>query len=51
LYRALGHEKLHLFGKPIRKRPIGRHRHRSEDNIKIDLESIGYQDLDLIHRN
>jgi hypothetical protein len=26
-----------LVGKPERKRILGRHRHRGEDNIKIDL--------------
>ena len=27
-----------LTGKPIRKRPLGRPRHRSKDNIRIDLK-------------
>jgi hypothetical protein len=26
-----------LFGRPKGKRPLGRHRHRWEDNIKLDL--------------
>jgi len=26
-----------LMGKPEGKRPLGRHRHRWEDNIKMDL--------------
>jgi hypothetical protein len=26
-----------LMGKPEEKRPLGRHRHRSEDNIQMDL--------------
>ena len=30
-----------LTGKPIAKRPLGRPRHRWEDNIRIDLEEIG----------
>jgi hypothetical protein len=30
-----------LVGKPERKRPLGRPRHRWEDNIKMDLEEIG----------
>ena len=28
-------------GKPTGKRPLGRPRHRWEDNIKIDLDEIG----------
>jgi hypothetical protein len=27
-----------LVGKPARKRPLGSHRHRCEDNIKMDLK-------------
>ena len=30
-----------LVGKPERKRPLGRHRHRWEDNIKMDLQEVG----------
>ena len=30
-----------LTGKPTGKRPLGRHRHRWEDNIRMDLEKIG----------
>ena len=30
-----------LTGKPTGKRPLGRPRHRSEDNIRMDLEEIG----------
>jgi len=29
-----------LVGKPEGKRPLGRHRHRWEDNIKIDLQEM-----------
>jgi hypothetical protein len=29
------------MGKPQGKRPIGRYRHRWEDNIKIDLREMG----------
>jgi hypothetical protein len=29
-----------LVGRPKRKRPLGRHRHRWEDNIKLDLREI-----------
>jgi hypothetical protein len=31
-----------LVGKPEGKRPMGRPRHRWEDNIKIDLQEVGY---------
>jgi hypothetical protein len=30
-----------LVGKPEGKRPLGRARHRWEDNIKMDLEEVG----------
>jgi hypothetical protein len=30
-----------LVGRPEGKRPLGRHRRRWEDNIKIDLREIG----------
>ena len=30
-----------LVGKPEGKRPLGRPRRRSEDNIKIDLQEVG----------
>jgi len=30
-----------LVGKPERKRPVGRPRHRWEDNIKMDLQEVG----------
>ena len=30
-----------LTGKPTGKRPLGRHRRRWEDNIRIDLEGMG----------
>jgi hypothetical protein len=30
-----------LIGKPKSKRPLGRPRHRWEDNIKMDLREIG----------
>jgi hypothetical protein len=29
-------------GKPEGKRPLGRPRHRLEDNIKMDLREMGY---------
>jgi hypothetical protein len=30
-----------LVGRPKGKRPLGRHRHKWEDNIKIDLRELG----------
>ena len=30
-----------LVGKPEGKRPLGRPRHRWEDNIKMDLREVG----------
>jgi len=30
-----------FVGKPERKRPLGRPRHRWEDNIKLDLQKVG----------
>ena len=30
-----------LMGKPEGKRPLGRHRRRWEDNIKMDLQEVG----------
>ena len=30
-----------LVGKPENKRPLGRPRHRWEDNIKMDLQEVG----------
>ena len=35
-------------GKPEGKRPIGRHRHRWEDNIKMDLQNVGCGGMDWI---
>ena len=29
-------------GKPDRKRPLGRSRHRWKDNAKIDLQEVGW---------
>ena len=36
------------MGKPEGKRPLGKPRHRWEDNIKIDLEDMGWRDMDWI---
>jgi hypothetical protein len=35
-----------LMGKPERKRPLERPRHRWEDGIRVDLMEIGWGSLD-----
>jgi hypothetical protein len=35
-------------GKPEVKRPLGRPRHRKEDNIKMDLQEVGCGGMDWI---
>jgi hypothetical protein len=35
-------------GKPEEKRPLGRPRHRWVDNIRMDLEEVGWGDVDWI---
>ena len=37
-----------LVGKPEEKRPLGRPRHRWEDNIKMDLQEVGCGGMDWI---
>jgi len=37
-----------LVGKPEGKRPLGRTRHRWEDNIKMDLQEVGCWAMDWI---
>jgi hypothetical protein len=37
-----------LVGKPEEKRPIGRPRRRWVDNIRMDLEEVGWGDVDWI---
>jgi hypothetical protein len=37
-----------LVGRPEGRRPLGRPRHRWEDNIKMDLGDIGFGDVDWI---
>jgi hypothetical protein len=39
VYRALA-------GKPEGRKPLGRPRHRWEDNIKMDLQEVGCGDMD-----
>ncbi|KAJ4431659.1 hypothetical protein ANN_20258 [Periplaneta americana] len=38
-----------LVGRPVGKRPLGRPRRRWEDNIKMDLREVGYDDRDWIN--
>jgi hypothetical protein len=38
-----------LVGKPERKRPLERRRHRWEDSIRMNLREIGWEDVDWIH--
>jgi hypothetical protein len=38
-----------LVGKPEGKRPLGRHRRRGEDNIRMDLREMGWEVVDRIH--
>jgi hypothetical protein len=35
-----------LVGKPEGKRPLRRHRHRWEDNIRVDLGKMGWEVVD-----
>jgi len=37
-----------LVGKPEGKRPLGRPRHRWEDNIKMDVQEVGCGGMDWI---
>jgi hypothetical protein len=36
------------MGKPERKRPLGRHKYRWVNNIKMDLREIGWVGVDWI---
>jgi hypothetical protein len=38
-----------IVGKHEGKRPLGRHGHRWEDNIRMDVREIGWEDVDWIH--
>jgi hypothetical protein len=38
-----------LVGRPEGRRPLGRPRRRWEDNIRMDLGEIGFEDVDWIH--
>jgi hypothetical protein len=35
-----------LVGKPEGERPLGKHRRRREDNIKMDLQEVGCGSMD-----
>ena len=37
-----------LVGRPEGKRPLGRPKHRWEDNIKMDLQAVGWGGVDWI---
>jgi len=37
-----------LLGKPVAKIPLGRPRRRWEDNIKMDLQEVGFVGMDWI---
>jgi hypothetical protein len=37
-----------MAGKREGKRPLGKPRRRSEDNIKMDLQAVGCRDMDWI---
>ena len=37
-----------LVGKPEGQRPLGRPRHRWEDNIRMDLQEVGCGNMDWI---
>ena len=36
------------MGKPEGRKPLGRPRHRWEDNIKMDLHEVGYRGMEWI---
>jgi hypothetical protein len=38
-----------LVGRPEGKKPLGKPRHRWEENIKIHLWEIGFRGVDWIH--
>jgi hypothetical protein len=38
-----------LFGKPERKRPLGRPKCRWENSIKVDVEEMGFEHLGWTH--
>jgi hypothetical protein len=38
-----------LVGKPERKRPLGRPRHRWEDTVNIDVMETGWEGVDWVN--
>jgi hypothetical protein len=38
-----------LVGKPEGKRPLGRPRHRWEDNIRMELKETGWEGVNWVH--
>ena len=44
----MGERRGVLVGNPEGKRPLGRPRHRWEDNIKMDLQEVGCVGVDWI---
>jgi len=44
----MGERRGVLVGNPEGKRPLGRPRHRWEDNIKMDLQEVGCVGMDWI---
>jgi hypothetical protein len=38
-----------LVGKPEVKRPLERHRHGWDDNIRMDLRQVAFENVDWIH--
>jgi hypothetical protein len=38
-----------MVGRPEGRRPLGRPRRRWEDNIKIDLQEVGWEGVDWIY--
>jgi hypothetical protein len=47
-FRERGSAYKDLVGKPEGKRPLGRHRHRWEDNIKMDIPGLGGEGMEWI---
>ena len=37
-----------FVGKPEGKRSLGKHRHRWQDNIKMDIQEVGWGDMNWI---
>jgi hypothetical protein len=48
IWREIG-EYMVLVGKPEEKKSHGSHRHRWEDNIKMDLKEVGWEGMEWIH--